>query len=98
MPRNRRRRNWKGPAMGPTQRKTDRAPAPPDPDEYLKRSLRDLAGEMGEQAHGAAMGASLLRQRDAHPDAARFLDGLSQGMATAADRIRCALDADECPF
>jgi hypothetical protein len=97
--RKRSRARFKGPVFGvkPPEKKTDRAP-PPDPNEYLKRSLRDLVGEMREQVTGATMGASLLRQRDAYPEAARFLEGLATGLDTMINRVKCALDADECPF
>lgn len=97
--RKRRQARFKGPIFGVQrpEKKTDRAPAP-DPDEYLKRSLRDLVGEMREQETGAIMGASLLRQREVHPDAARFLEGLASGLDTMINRVSCALDADECPF
>jgi hypothetical protein len=94
MSRRKRAKDWKGPAMGP-----DGVREPPA---YKVRSLseqlRDLQGELLEQAEGARMGASLLVACGTFPEASRFLEGMHRGIENAALRLKGALDSDEIPF
>lgn len=73
----------------------------------FKRKLRDLIGEMHEEADVARVGSRLLRRALAEDDrsdpqgfleASRFLDGTAEALKEAAGRLKSIVDDEDIPF